>query len=179
MSLAPDRFLIFPTRGTLNIGAAPGQPATGAGTLNAGAVQFGAGIATLSFNHTDTAYRFATRLLSTGSGAHSLNQIAGTTFLAGANGAFLGKTTVSGGKLVVLGQLGGSAQVTGGTLQYGDGASGAASRLAGDLKVSGAGSTLAVQGPATLGRRAISAWPTTPLSTSPPAPTARRCAPTR
>ena len=55
MSLAPDRFLIFPTRGTLNIGAAPGQPATGAGTLNAGAVQFGAGIATLSFNHTDTA----------------------------------------------------------------------------------------------------------------------------
>ena len=80
MSLAPDRFLIFPTRGTLNIGAAPGQPATGAGTLNAGAVQFGAGIATLSFNHTDTAYRFATRLLSTGSGAHSLNQIAGTTF---------------------------------------------------------------------------------------------------
>lgn len=151
VSLAPDRFLIFPTRGTLNIGAAPGQPATGAGTLNAGAVQFGAGIATLSFNHTDTAYRFATRLLSTGSGAHSLNQIAGTTFLAGANGAFLGKTTVSGGKLVVLGQLGGSAQVTGGTLQYGDGASGAASRLAGDLKVSGAGSTLAVQGPATLG----------------------------
>ena len=68
-----------------------------------------------------------------------------------------------GGKLVVLGSLGGSAQVTGGTLQYGDGASGAASRLAGDLKVSGAGSTLAVQGPATLGRRAISAWPTTPL----------------
>ena len=58
---------------------------------------------------------------------------------------------MSGGKLVVLGSLGGSAQVTGGTLQYGDGASGAASRLAGDLKVSGAGSTLAVQGPATLG----------------------------
>ena len=179
VSLAPDRFLIFPTRGTLNIGAAPGQPATVAGTLNAGAVQFGAGIATLNFNHTDTAYRFATPLLSTASGAHSLNQIAGTTFLTGANGAFLGKATVSGGKLVVLGSLGGSAQVTGGTLQYGDGASGAASRLAGDLKVSGAGSTLAVQGPATLGRRAISAWPTTPLSTSPPAPTARRCAPTR
>ena len=150
MSLAPDRFLIFPTRGTLNIGAAPGQPATVAGTLNAGAVQFGAGIATLNFNHTDTAYRFATPLLSTASGAHSLNQIAGTTFLTGANGAFLG-ATVSGGKLVVLGSLGGSAQVTGGTLQYGDGASGAASRLAGDLKVSGAGSTLAVQGPATLG----------------------------
>ncbi|WP_229728990.1 autotransporter domain-containing protein [Oxalicibacterium flavum] len=151
VSLALDRFLIFPTSGTLNIGAAPGQPAAGAGTLNAGAVQFGAGIATLNFNHTDTAYRFATRLQSTGSGAHSLNQVAGTTFLTGANGAFLGKTTVSGGKLVVLGQLGGSAEVTGGTLQYGDGASGAASRLAGDLKVSGAGSTLAVQGPATLG----------------------------
>lgn len=151
VSLALDRFLIFPTTGILNIGAAPGMPAVGAGTLNAGEVQFGAGIATLNFNHTDTGYRFATRLQSTGSGAHSLNQIAGTTFLTGANGAFLGKTTVSGGKLVVLGQLGGSAQVTGGTLQYGDGASGAGSRLAGDLTVSGAGSTLAVQGPATLG----------------------------
>ena len=58
--------------------------------------------------------------------------------LTGANGAFLGKATVSGGKLVVLGSLGGSAQVTGGTLQYGDGAW-RASRLAGDLKVSGAG----------------------------------------
>ena len=151
VSLAQERFMIFSTRGTLNIGAAAGLPAEGAGTLNAGAVQFGEGIATLNFNHTDTAYRFSTRLQSTGSGVHSLNQIAGTTFLTGANGAFLGKTTVSGGRLVVLGQLGGSAEVTGGTLQYGDGASGAASRLAGDLKVSGAGSTLAVQGPATLG----------------------------
>lgn len=151
VSLATDRFLIFPTSGTLNIGAASGLPAVGAGTLNAGAVQFGAGIATLNFNHTDSAYRFATPLLSTGSGAHSLNQIAGTTFLTGANDAFLGKTTVSGGKLVVLGQLGGSAHVTGGTLQYGDGTTGAASSLSGDLKISGAGSTLAVQGPATLG----------------------------
>ena len=102
-------------------------------------------------------------MLSTASGAHSLNQIAGTTFLTGANGAFLGKATVSGGKLVVLGSLGGSAQVTGGTLQYGDGASGAASRLAGDLKVSGAAARWRCRGRRRWGRRAISAWPTTPL----------------
>ncbi|WP_445623243.1 ShlB/FhaC/HecB family hemolysin secretion/activation protein [Lactiplantibacillus plantarum] len=70
--------------------------------------------------------------------------MAGTTLLTGANGAFLGKTTVSGGRLVVLGQLGGAAEVTGGTLQYGDGGVGAANRVAADLKVSGAGSTLAL-----------------------------------
>ncbi|HEY9275528.1 autotransporter-associated beta strand repeat-containing protein, partial [Achromobacter sp.] len=151
VSLAQDRFLVFPTTGTINIGAALGQPAVGAGTLNAGAVQFGAGIATVNFNHTDPAYAFSTPLLSTGAGSHSLNQIAGTTLLTGANGSFRGRTTVSGGRLVVLGQLGGSAAVTGGVLQFGDGATGAANTLSGDLKVSGAGSTLAVQGGAKLG----------------------------
>lgn len=41
--------------------------------------------------------------------------------------------------------------MTGGTLQYGDATTGAANRLAGDLRVSGTGSTLAVQGTASLG----------------------------
>lgn len=150
VSLAQDRFFIFPTTGTINIGAAAGQPAVGAGTLNASAIQFGAGIATVNFNHTEPAYTFSTPLLSTGAGTHSLNQIAGTTLLTGANGSFRGRTTVSGGKLVVLGQLGGSAAVTGGVLQYGDGATGAANTLSGNLNVSGAGSTLAVHRGATL-----------------------------
>ncbi|WP_242702651.1 MULTISPECIES: autotransporter domain-containing protein [Achromobacter] len=150
ISLAQDRFLIFPTTGTINIGAAAGQLAAGAGTLNASAIQFGAGIATVNFNHTEPAYTFSTPLLSTGAGSHSLNQIAGTTLLTGANGSFRGRTTVSGGKLVVLGQLGGSAAVTGGVLQYGNGVTGAANSLSDNLKVSGAGSTLAVQRGASL-----------------------------
>ena len=150
ISLAQDRFFIFPTSGTINIGAAAGQPAVGAGTLNASAIQFGAGIATVNFNHTEPAYTFSTPLLSTGAGSHSLNQIAGTTLLTGANGSFRGRTTVSGGKLVVLGQLGGSAAVTGGVLQYGNGVTGAANSLSDNLKVSGAGSTLAVQRGASL-----------------------------
>ncbi len=150
VSLVSGAIFPFGGSGTLNIGAPVSEPAAGAGTLNAAALEFGAGRATLNFNHTDTAYRFATRLSSVGSGIHGLNQVAGTTLLTGANGAFLGKTTVSGGRLVVLGQLGGAAEVTGGTLQYGDGGVGAANRVAADLKVSGAGSTLALRGPATL-----------------------------
>ncbi|MCW0209682.1 MAG: ESPR-type extended signal peptide-containing protein, partial [Achromobacter sp.] len=156
VSLAPDglggTLAAIGTTGTINIGADASGAAAGAGTLNAAAIEFGKGVATLNFNHTDTNYAFSTALMSAaGSGfEHRLNQVAGTTFLTGANGAFAGKTTVSGGRLVVMGALGGSAEVTGGTLQYGDGASGLAHSLAGDLKVSGAGGTLAVHGPATL-----------------------------
>lgn len=151
VSLAKDSLLFYRTSGTINIGAPAGQAAVGAGTLNAGDILFGAGNATVNFNHSDTAYAFATRLASVGNGSHSLNQIAGTTRLTGDNGAFLGKTMVSGGRLVVLNQLGGAAEVTGGTLQYGDATTGAANRVAGDLRVSGTGSTLAVQGTASLG----------------------------
>ncbi len=136
--------------GTINIGGLLGFAAETGGALLANEIRFGGGDATLNFNHTETLHPFSAGLKSTGSGVHRLNQIAGTTVLTGANGGFNGKTTVSGGKLLVLGSLGGSAEVTGGTLQYGDGVSGAASRLSGDLKVSGAGSTLSVQGPATL-----------------------------
>ncbi|WYX10319.1 hypothetical protein WJ973_08690 [Achromobacter xylosoxidans] len=106
VSLAKDSLLFYRTSGTINIGAPVGQAAVGAGTLNAGDILFGAGNATVNFNHSDTAYAFATRLVSVGNGSHGLNQIAGTTRLTGDNGAFLGKTTVSGGRLVVLNQLG-------------------------------------------------------------------------
>ncbi|EHK68276.1 ESPR-type extended signal peptide-containing protein, partial [Achromobacter arsenitoxydans] len=152
IALAPSAFLFYRPSGTINIGGQAGQAAAGAGAINASAIQFGAGDATVNFNHTDAGYRFTAALDSgTNSGAsHRVNQIAGTTVLAGANGGFKGKTTVSGGKLVVLGTLGGSAEVTGGVLQYGDGATGAANSLFGNLSVTGAGSTLAVQRPATL-----------------------------
>ncbi len=80
--------------GTLNIGAAPGSTAVAPGTLNAAAVQFGAGTGTLSFNHTASAYVFAPTI--TGSGA--VNVFAGETIFTGDN-VYTGGTTVSGGTL--------------------------------------------------------------------------------
>ncbi|WP_447921762.1 autotransporter domain-containing protein [Achromobacter aegrifaciens] len=144
---------VFPglgTTGTINIGGQTSQAAAAAGTLNASAIEFGKGNATLNFNHTDSGYRFLVPLKSTGNGIHQLNQLAGSTFMAGDSSGFKGVTKVSGGKLTVTGKLGGSADVSGGALQYGDGALGSANSLTGDLKVTGTGSTLSVQGPATL-----------------------------
>ncbi len=140
----------FGTTGTLSVGAASDNAAdaVGAGTLHAGLIEFGKGAATLRFNHTDNAYLFGTRLKGGGTG--SINQIAGTTVLTADNADFKGKTTVSGGKLIVHGRLAGSAAVTGGVLQFGNGTTGSASSLSGDLNVSGSGATLAVTGPAAL-----------------------------
>ena len=152
VALAKDGlFPGFGTTGTINIGAQANQAAVAAGTLNASAIEFGKGNATLNFNHTDAGYRFLAPLKSTGNGMHQLNQIAGSTIMEGDSSGFRGATKVSGGKLTVTGKLGGSAEVTGGVLQYGDGATGAANSLSGNLKVSGAGSMLALRGGATLG----------------------------
>ncbi|MGB3432542.1 autotransporter-associated beta strand repeat-containing protein [Achromobacter sp.] len=145
---------LFPglgTTGMINIGGQTSQAAVAAGTLNASAIEFGKGNATLNFNHTDAGYRFLVPLKSTGNGIHQLNQIAGSTIMEGDSSGFRGATKVSGGKLTVTGKLGGSAEVTGGVLQYGAGATGAANSLSGNLKVSGAGSMLALRGGATLG----------------------------
>lgn len=93
--------------GTLNIGAAAGSAAKGAGTLNAGTLQFGQGTGTLNFNHTDTNYSFASNML----GAGTINQLAGNTNLTGNSSGFTGNVTVKGGRLAVNGQLDGG-QVT-------------------------------------------------------------------
>lgn len=135
--------------GTINIGSAAGEAATQAGILDTGKVQFGTGRATINFNHTDTNHTFGAELVSSGTGNHQLNQIAGVTRLTGDNAGFFGLTTVAGGTLIAADRISGAARVTGGTLQFGDGNSGRESQL-GDLSVSGAGSTLAVKGPATL-----------------------------
>ena len=135
---------------TINIGSETGLAAVRAGTLKASEIKFGAGVASLNFNHTDTDLKFAPALRSASTGLHQLNQLAGTTVLTGDSGGFTGKTTVSGGKLVVLDKLGGSAQVSGGTLQYGDGTTGDANQLSGNLFVAGNLGTLSVQAPATL-----------------------------
>ncbi|WP_185057445.1 autotransporter domain-containing protein [Pseudomonas chlororaphis] len=136
--------------GTINIGSAAGEAATQAGILDTGKVQFGKGSATINFNHTDTNHTFGAELVSSGTGNHQLNQIAGVTRLTGDNAGFFGLTTVAGGTLIAADRISGAARVTGGTLQFGDGNSGRLSQLGGDLSVSGAGSTLAVKGPATL-----------------------------
>jgi len=137
-------FPVFGPTGTLSIGASSDDAAdaVGAGTLRAGLIDFGKGTATLRFNHTDSAYLFDTRLKDDGSGA--INHIAGTTVLTANNTGFKGKTTVSGGHLIVQSVLSGSAEVTGGELQFGSGMAGAISSLSGDLNVSGSRSTLTV-----------------------------------
>lgn len=101
--------------GTLAIGAAAGSTPAAAGTLAAGQISFGDGIATLVFNHTDPGYVFAPALVSTGAGTHTIQQLAGTTRLTGDSSGFAGNTTVSGGTLLV-GNGAGSAAL-GGTIR--------------------------------------------------------------
>ena len=75
---------------------------------------------------------------------------AGTATLAGDNSGFTGLTKVEGGTLIIANRSGGSASVTGGTLQFGQLGSGGVSNLSGDLTVSNVGSTLSLQGSAVL-----------------------------
>ncbi|QYO77642.1 autotransporter domain-containing protein [Devosia salina] len=101
--------------GTLNIGAAAGDTAVGAGTLDAEMVQFGQGAGTINFNHTDTDYEFAVDL-SRPLGSGTINHLAGVTRLSGDASAFDGTTNVTGGTLYVNNALGGTVNVTGGAL---------------------------------------------------------------
>ena len=93
--------------GNLNIGAAQGSPAVAPGTLNAAAVQFGAGTGALNFNHTASGYVFAPTI----SGPGAVNVFAGTTIFT-ANNAYTGGTTISGGTLQ-LGNGGASGTISG------------------------------------------------------------------
>ncbi|MEJ2030183.1 MAG: hypothetical protein P8X66_10045, partial [Maritimibacter sp.] len=98
--------------GTLYIGAASGDAAVGAGTVEATALTFGAGTGTLVFNHTDTDYDFAPDI----TGAGTISHLAGVTNLTGNNSGFSGTTSVSGGLLNVDGMLGGTLTLAGGSL---------------------------------------------------------------
>ncbi|MBB4120749.1 autotransporter domain-containing protein [Martelella radicis] len=80
--------------GILNIGAAVGEAATTAGTLEAGAVVFGAGDGRIVFNQTDSAYAFAPDI----SGAGGVEVYSGTTILTGTN-TYTGGTRIEGGTL--------------------------------------------------------------------------------
>lgn len=94
--------------GTINIGAAMGEAAVGAGTLDAVAIGFGAGSGSLVFNHTDTDYHLGAEI----NGRGVISQIgSGSTTLSGNSSGFSGTTTVEEGALVVNGLLGGSLDV--------------------------------------------------------------------
>jgi outer membrane autotransporter protein len=80
--------------GTLNIGAAAGNPAAAPGTLTAPSVAFGAGTGAINFNHTSFDYVFAPAI----SGNGTVNVFAGTTILTAAN-SYSGPTNVDGGTL--------------------------------------------------------------------------------
>ena len=129
--------------GTINIGAASALPAdaTGAGTIETARIDFGAGTASLNFNHTDSNYVFATPLHSFGAGTHRLNHYAGTTLLSGDSSGFTGTTTVIGGTLVVgmggMGKLGGTLTVDSGATLQGTGSVGTTTLQSGAILAPG------------------------------------------
>ena len=83
--------------GTLNIGAASGDTAVAAGTLNTASVVFGVGTSALVFNHTETAYDFAPAI--TGDG--SIGLFSGSTHFTGDLSGHTGTLTVDGGSLAI------------------------------------------------------------------------------
>ncbi|RDJ19606.1 autotransporter outer membrane beta-barrel domain-containing protein, partial [Bosea caraganae] len=97
--------------GTLNIGAAAGSAAAGAGRLDAAALQFGAGAGTIVFNHTDANYSFDAAL----SGSGTINQLAGNTTLTADSSTFAGAANVLGGRLAVNGSLANTSVAVSGT----------------------------------------------------------------
>ena len=80
--------------GTLNIGAGAGNPAAAPGTITTPSLAFGAGTGTLNFNHTSASYVFAPVISGTG----TVNVLAGTTTLTGAN-SYSGATNINAGTL--------------------------------------------------------------------------------
>ncbi|MBO3762555.1 hypothetical protein J5J09_22555, partial [Ciceribacter sp. L1K22] len=85
------------SNGTVSIGAAEGDAAVAAGTLDAARLVFGAGNGTLVFNHTDDDYNFQAAI----SGNGTIRHLAGTTTLLGDSSAFSGTTAVTGGGLML------------------------------------------------------------------------------
>ncbi|WP_116653525.1 autotransporter outer membrane beta-barrel domain-containing protein [Pelagibacterium sediminicola] len=94
------------SEGTFQIGEG-GTP----GKLNVSTINFGDGTGTLIFNHNATeanSYQFAADLESTGTGNHAIEHLAGVTTYTGDGSDFTGTTTISGGALLITGNLGSS-----------------------------------------------------------------------
>ncbi|MBB5984423.1 autotransporter-associated beta strand repeat-containing protein [Sphingobium lignivorans] len=89
--------------GTLNIGAAAGEDAAAAGSIEAEyGIQFGNGTGNLVLNHNEAGYELATGL----SGAGVINILAGETIFSGNGSAFSGTLDISGGSFEVTSTLG-------------------------------------------------------------------------
>ena len=91
----------------MNIGAASVDAAVAPGFINAANLLFGAGAASLNFNHTATDYVFAPVIGGNG----AVNVISGRTILSASN-TYTGPTTVNGGALIVNGSIASSALTT-------------------------------------------------------------------
>lgn len=135
--------------GTVNIGAAAGETAVAAGTLDVGSVSFGAGDGALVFNHTDTDYDFDAAL----SGAGDVDFYSGTTTLSADSSGFGGATTIRGGTVLVTGALGGTLAVNDDSTLGGTGTVGTTTVASGGTitpGLSGQLGTLSVDGDLTL-----------------------------
>ncbi len=102
------------TSGTIVVGAASGEDAQAAGTVAGTEIRFGAGDGRLVFNHTGLPDGGDLRLAPVLTGAGTILHEHGTTYLDGDSSTFSGLTSVTGGRLMVMADLGGSVEVTGG-----------------------------------------------------------------
>jgi fibronectin-binding autotransporter adhesin len=143
--------------GALNIGAAAGASAAAAGVLDAATVTLGTG--TLVFNHTDSNYGFAPQIV----GAGAVEVHSGTTVLTGDSSGFSGRTTVSGGTLLVgdaagNGALGGAVTIAAGGTLGGSGTLTGAVSIDGTLSAGNSPGTLTFDSNLTLGAGATSVF---------------------
>lgn len=108
------------SNGTLNIGAAAGNPAAAAGHIDAlGGIRFGQGSGRLVLNHTDTDYQLYAPI----SGNGAVDVYAGTTVFGGNSANYSGNLTIYGGKAVLAGTTAAASTTIndGGVLQIGNG----------------------------------------------------------
>lgn len=132
------------SRGVLAVGGALGEAAQAPGTISAAnGIFFGAGDATLLFNHTGTAYAFDQRIF--GSGGQIRHQ-AGTTIYSGDGGSYNGAINVTGGRLIVNSTLG----ATGSTVTVGNGGTLGGSGTVANLAVQAGGTVSPGNSPGTL-----------------------------
>lgn len=105
--------------GTLNFGAAAGDAAVAAGTLDTPTIAFGDGTGTIVFNHTDDDFELDADI----SGNGTVRILSGRTILSG-NNTYTGNTLLEGGTLTLghSNALGGSTlTTTGSVVDYADG----------------------------------------------------------
>jgi len=109
------------TTGTLNVGAAEGQAARAAGTLNTANISFGGGLAagessvgTLVFNHTSGGLLVASNI----AGAGTVKVLGGKTILTGANSYSAG-TSIGSGATLQVGNGGTVGSIAGNVLNNG------------------------------------------------------------